>query len=290
MEIEIELVDIHFWILHIIFTLSIIGGLLYRISTILQGSLHEYGDEKPVSRWHKFWYFIGKFFRNFFSRKFIPIIRVLVFDVILHSRLFKENKLKWFAHTCIFWGILVLFILSVLSGIAVEVAPAFGYEPGTSEFLDGLASKDNWVTAVLNELLNAVILIGVIIAFVRGFISKKKIGMMLFQDIGLIIFIIVILITGWFTEAIRYIIEDTPGYIARVGFLGYYLSRLMQFSFPGTSINAWIVVYKVFWHIHVSVIWLSFVYIPFSKFAHAIFSPVASVINVLEKKRTLYKD
>jgi len=285
MKIEIEVVDIHFWILHILFTLGIIGGLLYKISTILRGGLQEFGEEKQVSRWHKFWYFVGKFFKNFFSKKFIPIIKVLVFDVILHSKLFKENKLKWLAHTCLFWGILVLFILSVLSGIAVEVAPALGYKPGVSEFMDGLANKDNWVTAVLNELLNVVILIGVIIAFIRGFISKKKIGMMLFSDIFLIIFIIVILISGWFTEATRYIIENTPGYIAKVGFLGYYLSRLMQFSFPQATIDGWIAVYKVFWHVHVSVIWLSFVYIPFSKFAHAIFSPIASVINVLEKKK-----
>ena len=285
MKIEIQVVDIHFWILHILFTLGIIGGLLYKISTILQGGLQEFGEEKRLSRWHKFWYFVGKFFKNFFSKKFIPIIKVLIFDVILHSKLFKENKLKWLAHTFLFWGILVLFILSVLSGIAVEVAPALGYKPGVSEFMDGLANKDNWVTAALNELLNVVILIGVIIAFIRGFISKKKIGMMLFSDIFLLIFIIVILISGWFTEATRYIIENTPGYIAKVGFLGYYLSRLMQFSFPQATIDGWITVYKVFWHVHVSVIWLSFVYIPFSKFAHAIFSPIASVINVLEKKK-----
>ena len=240
-ENRIEVVDIHFWILHILFTLGIIGGLLYKISTILQGGLQEFGEEKQVSRWHKFWYFVGKFFKNFFSKKFIPIIKVLIFDVILHSKLFKENKLKWLAHTCLFWGILVLFILSVLSGIAVEVAPALGYKPGVSEFMDGLANKDNWVTAVLNELLNVVILIGVIIAFIRGFVSKKKIGMMLFQDIFLIIFIIVILITGWFTEATRYIIENTPGYIAKVGFLGYYLSRLMQFLFLAQPLRRWIV-------------------------------------------------
>ena len=284
-KIEIKVVDIHFWILHILFTLAFIGGFLYKISTILQGGLQEFGNEKRLSRWHKFWYFIGRFFKNFFSKKFVPIIKVLIFDVILHSKLFKENKLKWLAHTCLFWGILILFILSVLSGIAVEAAPALGYKPGVSVFIDGLANKDNWVTAVLNELLNVFILIGVIIAFIRGFISKKKIGMMLFQDIFLIIFILVILITGWFTEATRYIIENTPGYIAKIGFLGYYLSRLMQFSFPGATTDNWIVCYKVFWHVHVSVIWLSFVYIPFSKFAHGIFSPIASVINVLEKKK-----
>lgn len=284
---EIELADIHFWILHIIFTFAIIAGLLYRISIVLQGSLVEYGESKlnEMSRWKKFWYFIGKFFKTLFSKKFIPIVWAIIADSILHIKLFNENKLKWFAHTCLFWGILVLFILSVLSGIAVEIAPIFGYEYGANEFLDSLADKDHWVTAVLNELLNVVILIGVIVAFIRGMVSKKKIGMMMFNDVFLIIFIFVILVSGWFTEALRYIIENTPAYIGRIGFGGFYLGRLLTGVFPQAAVDSWIIAYKVFWHMHVTVIWLAFVYIPFSKFAHALFSPVASVINVMERKK-----
>jgi hypothetical protein len=285
---EIELVSIHFWILHILFTLAIIAGLLYRISTILQGSLIEYGDPRlnKMSRWKKFWYFIGKFFRALFSKKFVPIVLTIITDSILHVKLLKENKLKWLAHTCLFWGVLVLFILSVLSGIAVEIAPLFDYKAGACGFLDVLADKDHWLTAFLNETLNAVIFLGIIIAFIRGLITKKKIGMMMFQDIGLIIFILAILISGWFIEAIRYIIERTPTYIGWFGYIGFYLGRLLNIIFGPASHESWITGYKVFWHTHVSVIWLAFVYIPFSKFAHALFSPVASVINVIEKKET----
>jgi nitrate reductase gamma subunit len=288
MKLELELVDIHFWILHIIFTFGIIGGLLYRTSTILQGSVTEFAGTSKVdslNRWGKFWYFVAKFFKTFFSRQFGPIVKAIIFDSILHVKLFKENRLKWFAHTCVFWGILVLFILSILSGIAVEFAPLLGYKTGTSVFLDALANKDHWLTAILNELLNTVILIGIIVAFIRGFISKKKIGMMMFQDIFLIIFVFVILISGWFTESVRYIIERTPEYIGKTGFFGFYLGRLLNNGFPGTSEAAWVQIYKAFWHIHVTAIWLAFVYIPFSKFAHAILSPVAGVINVMEKRK-----
>ncbi len=284
---KIEMVSIHFWILHILFTIGIMGGLLYRTSTVLQGSLSEYRitglDNK--GRWHKFWYFIAKFFRTLFSRNFWPIVKTVIFDSILHIKLLRQNKLKWFAHTCLFWGILVLFILSVLSGIAVEMAPLFGYEPGTSEFLDALANKDHWATALLNEVLNAVILLGIIIAFVRGMLSKKKIGMMMFQDVFLLIFVFVILISGWLTESFRYIIERTPEYIGKYGFIGFYMGECLENTFPQATEAAWINSYKVFWHIHVSVIWLAFLYIPFSKFAHALFSPVASAVNVMEKNK-----
>ncbi len=286
---KIELVSIHFWILHILFTLAIFLGLLYRVSIILQGSFSRFGYTKldKLSRWGKFWYFVGKFFKTLFSRNFFLIIWIMITDSILHVKLFKENKLKWFAHTFIFWGVLALFLLSVLSGIAVEIAPLFNYQYGTNEFLDALANKDHWATAVLNEILNTVIFLGIIIAFIRGFISKKKIGMMMFNDIFLIVFIIVILISGWFTEATRYIIERTPSYIARIGFIGFYLSKLLKAGFVQVDLNAWVNTYKTFWHIHVTFIWLAFVYIPFSKFAHALFSPVASVINILEKKKIL---
>jgi nitrate reductase gamma subunit len=288
MKLELELVDIHFWILHIIFTFGIIGGLLYRISTVLQGSVSEFGTDSKIdnlNRWGKFWYFVARFFRTFFSRQFGPIVKAIIFDSILHVKLFKENRLKWIAHTCVFWGVLVLFILSVLSGIAVEFAPLLGYKPGTSIFLDALANKDHWLTSVLNELLNTVILIGIIVAFIRGLVSKKKIGMMMFQDVFLIIFVFVILISGWFTESVRYIIERTPEYIGKTGFFGFYLGRLLDNSFPNVTEAVWIQVYKAFWHTHVTAIWLAFVYIPFSKFAHAILSPVASVMNIMEKRK-----
>jgi nitrate reductase gamma subunit len=282
---KIELVDIHFWILHILFTLGIIAGILYRISIVLQGATEEFGEPYRISRWKKFWHYAGLFFKTFFSKKFVPIMKIIILDVILHAKLFKESKLKWFVHTCLFWGILILFILSVLSGVAVEIAPALGYKVGASQFLDGLASKDNWVTALLNEILNVIILIGVVFAFVRGFITKKKIGMMLFQDIFLIIFIIAILITGWFTESTRYIIEHTPAYIGSMGFFGFDLSRLLVLAFPRAVDAIWVIWYKIFWHAHVTIIWLAFLYIPFSKFSHALLSPVASVINVMEKKK-----
>ncbi len=154
-------------------------GLLYRISTVLQGSVSEFGTDLKIdklNRWGKFWYFVARFFKTFFSRQFGPIVKAIIFDSILHVKLFKENRLKWIAHTCVFWGILVLFILSVLSGVAVEFAPLLGYKTGNSIFLDALANKDQWLTAVLNELLNTVILIGVIVAFIRDLFQRKKLG------------------------------------------------------------------------------------------------------------------
>lgn len=282
---KIELVSIHFWIIHILIIFGFIGGIFYKVSNILKGSLIIDGKTLISSRWSKFWFLMRKFFRNIFSKKIGPILAILILDSIIHVKLFRDNKLKWFAHTCLFWGLAALFILSVLSGIAVEMVPAFGYEEGSCGFIDALADKDFWGTALLNEWLNIIILFGIILAFVRGFITKKSKGLFMFQDIFLIIFIILILVSGWLTESTRYIIEHTPRYIARMGYLGYYLSRFFQFAFRQVSEPGWAVSYRIFWHIHVSIVWMLFLYIPFSKLSHILFSPLASILNVFEKRK-----
>lgn len=279
---EIDLVSIHFWIIHILIIFGFIGGTFYRVSEILKGDLIVEG--KPIkSRWSKVWFLIRRFARILFSRKLGKLISVCILDSMVHIRLFSRNKLKWFTHTLIFWGLAVLFLLSILSGLAVEIVPAFGYQEGSCGFIDALADKDYWWTAFLNEWLNVIVLLGIILAFAMGFISKRDRGLFLFNDIFLIIFIFLILISGWFTEAFRYIIEQTPEHIAKVGFLGYYLGRLLKFIFPGIEAGQWLTTYKVFWHIHVSIIWVSFLYIPFSKFSHILLSPLAVVVNKFVK-------
>jgi len=286
---KIELVSVHFWIIHIGVIFGFLGGVFYRVSNILRGTLVVAGE--PIeTRWAKFWFLFRRFFRNIFSKRLGKILCVFIADSLVHVRLFKDNRFKWFIHTCIFWGLALLFLLSILSGFAVEIVPAFGYEEGSCGFIDALADKDFWATALLNEWLNIIVLFGIVLAFINGFISKKNKGLFMFNDIFLIIFIAVILISGWFTESTRYIIEHTPRYIARMGYLGYYLSRLLRFVFPMVDEPGWIASYKVFWHIHVSVIWLSFLYIPFSKFSHMFFSPVAAVLNKFDKINDLPRE
>ena len=279
---KIELVSIHFWVIHLLVIGGFLGGIFYKISNILTGVL-VIEDRQLESRWAKFWFLVRRFFRNFFSKRLGTILSVFILDSMIHVKLFKENKFKWFIHSCIFWGLAMLFLLSILSGFAVEIVPAFGYKQGSCGFIDALADKDFWGTALLNEWLNIIVLFGILLAFIRGFISKRNKGLFMFNDIFLIIFIAVILVSGWFTESTRYIIEHTPRYIARMGYLGYYLSRLLQFIFPSVGESGWLAGYKVFWHIHASTIWLSFLYIPFSKFSHILFSPLAIILNKFEK-------
>jgi len=278
-----DFVGIHFWIIHIALILFFIGGLAYKFLVILNGSVSSYKDD-DMNRWSRFWYYFRKFFKTVFSRRLGKIIKALITDGVFHKNLLIESPMKWITHALMFFGLLALFLLSVLSGIAVEIAPLAGYQAGTSEFLDALSNMDHWAVAVLNELLNVVVLIGLVLAFIRGFITKRKKGMFMFQDIFLLVFIGFILYTGWVTEALRYIIEQTPHYIARIGFLGYYLSKLFKLIAPNMELSTWGIWYKVFWHVHVSVIWATFIYIPFSKFSHVLFSPTASIINILDKK------
>lgn len=276
--------QIHYWVIHILIIFGLIGGLIFKTATIFEGSINRFGDRKTVSKWGKFWHYIGRFFSNFFSKRFWHILLAVFLDVLFHFRLLRQKPFKWFVHTLMFWGLLLLFILSILSGIAVEFAPALGYQAGSNWFIDMLADMDNKWTALLNDSLNIVILAGVILALIKGFIQKKKIKMFESVDVLLICFIGFILISGWFTEASRYLAEQTPPHIAKFGFLGYWLSVLLKLIFPSLSLQSWHVWDRTWWHIHVIIVWLSFLYIPFSKLSHIIFSSIAGSVNSLEKR------
>lgn len=276
--------QIHYWIIHILIIFGLIGGLIFKAITIFEGSINKFGDRKQISKWGKFWHYTGRFFSNFFSKKFWYIVLGVFLDILFHFKLLREKPLKWFVHTLLFWGLFLLFILSVLSGIAVEFVPVFGYHTGTNWFIDMLADMDNRWTALLNDGLNSLITTGVILALIKGFIQKKKIKMFEGLDVFLICFIGFILISGWFTEASRYLAERTPYYIAKFGFTGYWLSLVMKLISPSTSPEVWHIWNRAWWHIHVITVWLSFLYIPFSKLSHVIFSSIAGSINSLEKR------
>jgi hypothetical protein len=276
--------QLHYWIIHILIIFGLIGGLIFKATTIFEGNINKFGDRKQISKWGKFWYYIGRFFKNFFSKKFWFIVLSIFLDILFHFKLLREKPLKWFIHTLIFWGLFLLFILSVLSGLAVEILPAFGYHPGGSWIIDMLADMDNRWTALFNDGLNALITIGVVLALIKGFIQKKKIKMFEMLDVVLICFIGFILISGWFTEASRYLAEETPYYIAKFGFMGYWLSIIMKLISPSTLPEVWHIWNRAWWHIHLTTVWLSFLYIPFSKLSHVIFSSVAASVNSLEKR------
>jgi len=276
--------QIHYWIIHILIIFGLIGGLIFKAVTIFEGNINKFGDRKNISKWGKFWHFIGRFASNFFSKKFWYIVLGVFLDVLFHFKLLREKPLKWFVHTLLFWGLFLLFLLSILSGIAVEFAPALGYQTGSNWFIDMLADMDNRWTALLNDGLNLLILAGVGLALIKGFIQKKKIRMFENLDIFLIFFIGFILVSGWFTEASRYLAEETPYYIAKFGFMGYWLSILMKLISPSTSPQVWEIWNRSWWHIHIITVWLLFLYIPFSKLSHVIFSSIAGSVNSLEKR------
>ncbi|MDD3519760.1 MAG: hypothetical protein PHU65_00805 [Actinomycetota bacterium] len=281
--------QIHYWIIHILVIVFLLGGLVFKATTIFEGNITKFGDRKILSKWKKFWHYIGRFFKNFFSKKFWHLILGLFLDVVFHFKLLRENPLKWFIHTLIFWGLFLLFILSILSGIAVVILPLFGYQTGMFWLADMLADADNRWTALLNDGLNLIITAGIILAFIKGFAQKRKIKMFESPDILLICFIALILISGWFTEAARYLAEETPYYIAKFGFIGYWLSIILKLIVPGAASRIWGAAHEWFWHIHVILVWLSFLYIPFSKLSHIIFSSIAGSVNSMEKRLQINK-
>jgi len=102
--------QIHYWIIHILVIFGLIGGLVFKATTIFEGNINKFGDRKQISKWGKFWHYIGRFFKNFFSKNFWFVVLGVFLDVLFHFKLLREKPLKWVIHTLLFWGLFLLFL------------------------------------------------------------------------------------------------------------------------------------------------------------------------------------
>lgn len=276
--------QISYWIIHVLVIIFLIGSLIFRATTVFSGNITRFGDRKILSKWKKFWFFIGRFFKNFFSKKFWPLVLGLFLDVIFQFRLLRQRPLKWFAHALIFWGFILLFIVSAIFALITLLPPLFGYQAGMNRFVDMFSDLNNRWRALATDGLGFIIAAGIVLAFIKGFAQKRKIKMFEGPDIFLICFIALILLSGWFTEACRLLAEGTPYYIAKFGFIGYWVSLFLKIIAGGKPPEFWVLAHNWVWHIHLVLIWLFFIYIPFSKLTHVIFSSVAGGVNSMQKR------
>ncbi len=273
-----------YWIIHILVIIFFIGSFIFRATTVFTGNLTRFGDRKILSKWKKFWFFIGRFFKNFFSKKFWPLVLGLFLDVIFQFKLLRQRPLKWFVHALIFWGFILLFIVSAIFALISKLPPIFSYQAGMNRFVDIFSDPDNRWRALATDGLSLIIAAGIALAFIKGFAQKRKIKMFEGPDIFLICFIALMLLGGWLTEAGRFLAEGTPYYIAKFGFIGYWFSLLLKMIAAGKTAEFWTQAHNWIWHIHLVSVWLFFIYIPFSKLTHIIFSSVAGSVNSMQKR------
>jgi heterodisulfide reductase subunit C/nitrate reductase gamma subunit len=103
----------------------------------------------------------GGIFRVIFSSKFLIVLRVILVDILLQGRVFKEDVTRWLAHMLIFYGFMLLLVMHALDSVVTE-ALFSDYYPTVNPFF------------FLRDLFGTMVVVGVAMAVFRRYFLKRS--------------------------------------------------------------------------------------------------------------------
>ena len=103
----------------------------------------------------------GGIFRVIFSPKFLIVLRVILVDVLLQGRVFKEDVTRWLAHMLIFYGFMLLLAMHSLDSVVTEAL-----------FSDYYATVNPFF--FLRDLFGTMVIVGVAMAGFRRYFLKRS--------------------------------------------------------------------------------------------------------------------
>jgi heterodisulfide reductase subunit C/nitrate reductase gamma subunit len=94
-----------------------------------------------------------------FSAKLLIVFRVILVDILLQGRVFKEDVTRWLTHMLIFYGFMLLLVMHALDSVVTEAL-----------FSDYYATVNPFF--FLRDLFGAMVIVGVAIAALRRYFLK----------------------------------------------------------------------------------------------------------------------
>jgi len=261
-----------FWIFHIPAMIVFVAGTALSLSIWLQGTVNGRSD---VSAGRKLSFLIRASLATIFSARLGALLKALIWDGAIHPTLFREHKMRWAAHFCVFSGIVLLTILSGLSAVSVDIMiPVLKMD---NIFTSIFANKDHPITAFLNEFGALVVTVGLIIVIVRRYVIRELDMRTRMVDTEIILLLVVIMVSGYLVEICRLAFEfgELPP-AAAWAFIGYPIASLVRTApLPWGEMHDWLFLFHALFS---SVV---IAYIPFSKFFHAMAGAIIATVNSL---------
>lgn len=148
-------------------------------------------------------WFIITIVKMIFSRRLRTLVKVLILELGLQTRILRRSPLRWVMHLCIFWGWTMLLVFSLLV-FAFEIVSLgiehLGMEP--AYYLTPFWWRDV-VLEIPNDFFGYLLLIGITIATLRRIFDTKVRAMTEMYDVVLLGGLIIITITGFLAEWFR---------------------------------------------------------------------------------------
>jgi nitrate reductase gamma subunit len=204
-----------------------------------------------------------------FSRQIFSLSKMFVLDIIFQRRILKESIGRWSMHSLIFSAILLRFLLSLFTALV------FYFNPDGDWSLV-LIDKNNPFTAFANDLLGLFILLGIIWAVVRRFVTKPDHVVSEYQDNIALAIIGILILLGFFLEGVRILSTGISDQTAIYSFVGYPLSKV----FSVFDLN-WAAIYPYLWYAHGIVGALFVAYLPFGKMRHIFNTPLTYALEAV---------
>ena len=199
-------------------------------------------------------------------------IKTIVWDVFFQRRLFRQSQFRWLIHSLIFLPLMIRFFWGLVALTASTTNPG---SPWIWDMLD----KNNALTGFVFDLTGLMILIGVILALIRGRVQRVgQVSGLPNQDRRALILIGSIVLVGFVLEGMRIAMTGSPG-SAAYAFVGFSISRL--FARPSVLSD----LYGYGWYLHAILTGIFIVYLPFSRLLHVILSPVVLAWNAVAEHK-----
>mgnify|MGYP005840343475 CR=1 FL=1 len=266
-----------FWTLH----LALLGLFGLEMAFLLSLWLRARVPGLPPnsSRWRKLWVLLGRSLRLVFSRRMGRFLGLLAREGVLHRQVLQVSRWRWAVHGMIFGSFLVLGAFSTVTGVAVEILPAL-FPPmhvlNANPVSLALRDFDHPAVAFLNEVLGLVLLLGVALAAWRRYIRRDPQLRTVASDGVLLALLAAIGLSGYPVEAFRLLAEGITA-TAAWGFLGAGLANLLA-----PLDWAWQAWHDAAFWFHFALVNALLFYTPFSRFLHALASPLITALNASE--------
>ena len=129
-----------------------------------------------------------------FSLKFFKFFKVLIFDVLLQTRILKTDFLRWTMHIVIFFGFMSLLLMHALDELVTKkIYPNYFSTLGPFQFL--------------RNCFGVMLIIGVLIAIYRRVRYRGPMLVTRYADRYAVILLAAIIITGYLVESSKMISE-----------------------------------------------------------------------------------
>jgi predicted CXXCH cytochrome family protein len=244
-------------------------GLAMTASLWISGTLPGKGKESSFSKTRRL---LGNNARNIFTSKIVKIVKTLFYDVLLQRRLYKRSAIRWFIHSLIFFPFVLRFIWGIVALLASIWFPQW-------HLVWSMLDKNHPLTAVLFDLTGIIMMLGIVLALLRGgSVESDRPPGLPRQDrvaLGLIGGIVVV---GFILEGMRIAMVEGPA-DAVYAIVGFGISRLFW------GVTGLTDAYGYLWYVHAILTAVFVAYLPFSRLMHIIMAPVVLVMNaVLESE------